>query len=107
MPASAAEVQDPHHEWQRQLDGIRSFLADLPSPETEEEEDARDGVYHQEWLLVGQIMATPARTLAGLRLQLQEAVKLVSENHSTYSDERDLRCFEAALATVETLQGRA
>lgn len=107
VPASAGEAEDPHHEWKLQLDEVRRVLADLPSAETEEAEDARDRVLDHEWALQGMIMTTPARTLGGLRLQLQEAVDLISEHKSNFGDGRDLRCFEAALATVEQLAGRA
>lgn len=98
---------DPHLMWKGGVDGLRAFLAAMPSPETAEDEEAREVFLDEEWALQGLIMTTPARTLAGLKVQLSEAAYLLTIHQSNFADQRDLRCLEAALSTVETLVGRA
>jgi hypothetical protein len=105
--ALTPEGNDPHLMWKGGVDGLRAFLAAVPSPETDEEEEAREAFLDEEWALQGLILMTPARTLAGLKVQLAEAIHLLGDHRSSFTDERDLRCFEAALSTVELLQGRA
>jgi len=105
--ALTPEGSDPHILWKGGVDGLRAFLAAVPSGETDEEEEAREAFLDEEWALQGLILMTPARTLAGLKVQLAEAIHLLGDHRSSFTDERDLRCFEAALSTVELLQGRA
>lgn len=104
--ASAAEAVDPHQGWKRALVALRSHVDAMPMSRTDEEEEAKEALYSEAWAIQGLIMTTPARTLAGLRVQLQEGVDLLTEHQSIFSDARDLRCFQAALATVDCLDRR-
>lgn len=106
LPASAAEAPDPHQGWKRTLVALCSHVDAMPMSRTDEEEEAKEALYSEAWAIQGLIMTTPARTLAGLRVQLQEGVDLLTEHQSIFSDARDLRCFQAALATVDCLDRR-
>jgi hypothetical protein len=110
VPALAAEGEDPHVEWERQLPALRDAVAvagRYPGPYAADvaADDAADAAVDRLWAVRDRICLTPARTPAGIAAQIRLAIESADDGASlTEQEEEGLR---NAVRSLERLAGSA
>lgn len=99
VPATAAEAEDPHVEWERQVTAVAAEMRAIPRGEG----PAYDALW-KEWIgLQDQICLTAARTPAGIAAQVRLALT-TTEEWSTLSD-NEVEGLRNAVRSLQQLAG--
>jgi len=106
-PVAAADfaADDPHLEWERRIYALREHRAGLPDIQTTAEEDALQPLYDEEWALEDSVAGTPARTLAGIEVQIRTVLHTIDEGGMW--SEREAQGMRNAVRSLQRLDGRA